>query len=126
MGYPAKNALKTWYREYEQRQDVSVGYARSRLKYSDEQKQLAVDHYLDHDRCIASTLKALGYPCRGTLTSWISELSPQTRKTLVSKGIRTLHSEAFKNAVVIELCMRPISVQASANKLGVDRTTLYN
>jgi hypothetical protein len=49
LGYPTKNALKTWYREYEQQQDVSMGYARSRLKYSEEQKQLAVDHYLDHD-----------------------------------------------------------------------------
>jgi transposase InsO family protein/transposase-like protein len=126
LGYPTKNALKTWCREYEQRQDVSMGYARSRLKYSEEQKQLAVDYYLDHDRCIASTLKALGYPCRGTLTGWISELFPNTRKPLTSKGIRTLHSEAFKNAAVIDLCMRPTSVQASANKLGVDRTTLYN
>jgi len=126
LGYPTKNALKTWYREYEQQQDVSMGYARSRLKYSEEQKQLAVDHYLDHDRCIASTLKSLGYPCRGTLTGWISELFPNTRKPLTSKGIRTLHSEAFKNAAVIDLCMRPTSAQASANKLGVDRTTLYN
>ena len=36
LGYPTKNALKTWYREYEQRQDVSLGYARSRLKYSEQ------------------------------------------------------------------------------------------
>ena len=64
-----------------------MGYARSRLKYSEEQKQLAVDHYLNHDRCIAGTVKALGYPCRGTLTSWIGELAPETRKRLVSKGI---------------------------------------
>jgi putative transposase len=26
LGYPTKNALKTWYREYEQRQDMSTGY----------------------------------------------------------------------------------------------------
>jgi putative transposase len=46
LGYPTKNALKTWYREYEQRQDVSTGYVRSRQKYSEAQKRLAVDHYL--------------------------------------------------------------------------------
>ena len=46
LGYPTKNALKTWYQEYEQRQDVSMGYARSRLKYSAKQKQFAVNHYL--------------------------------------------------------------------------------
>jgi transposase InsO family protein/transposase-like protein len=126
LGYPTKNTLKTWYQEYEQRQDVSMGYARSRLKYSAKQKQFAVDQYLDHGRCITGTIKALGYPCWDTLTSWIGELAPETRKRLVSKGIRAVHSEAFKNAAVIDLCMRPISAQASANKLGVDRTTLYN
>ena len=126
LGYPTKNALKAWYREYEQRQDVSTGYVRSRQKYSEAQKRLAVDHYLDHDRCIAGTIRALGYPSRGLLTSWIDELSPDTKKRLVSKGHRPVRSEAFKNAAVIDLCMRQTSAQATAQKLGVDRTTLYN
>ena len=126
LGYLTKNALKSWYLEYEQRQDLSTGYVRSRLRYSEQQKQSAVNHYLNHDRCIARTVKALGYPSLGTLTKWIGELSPDTRKLLVSKGLRTLHSEAFKNAAVIDLCMRSSSAQESAQKIGVDRTTLYN
>lgn len=126
LGYPTKNALKTWYQEYKLRQDLSTGYVRTRSKYSEHQKQSAVNHYLDHDRCIAGTVKALGYPSLGTLTKWIGELCPDTKKRLVSKGIRTVHSEAFKNAAVIDLCMRPSSAQESAQKLGVDRTTLYN
>ena len=126
LGYPTKNALKTWYREYEQRQDVSTRYVRSRQKYSEAQKQLAIDHYLDHDRCIAGTIKALGYPSRGLLTNWIGELSLETRKRLVSKGTRAVHSEAFKNVAVMDLCTRQKSAQAKAQKLGVDRTTLYN
>jgi putative transposase len=28
LGYPTKNALKGWFREYEQRLDLPVGYAR--------------------------------------------------------------------------------------------------
>ena len=28
LGYPTKNALKTWYSEYEQRNDLSTGYVR--------------------------------------------------------------------------------------------------
>lgn len=68
-GYPTKNTLKTWYREYEQRQDVSTGYVRSRLKYSEEQKQLAVDQYLDHDRCIAGTIKVGGAASTGRCLS---------------------------------------------------------
>jgi hypothetical protein len=65
LGYPTKNALKTWYREYKQRQDVSLGYARSRLKYLEKQNHLAVDHHLDHGRCITGTIKALGIPLSG-------------------------------------------------------------
>ena len=47
LGYPTKNALKSWYREYEQSRDLQVGYVRSEQKYSDEQKQAAAQHYLD-------------------------------------------------------------------------------
>jgi len=42
LGYPTKNALKSWHREYKQSRDLPVGYALSRQKYSDEQKKMAV------------------------------------------------------------------------------------
>ena len=61
LGYPTKNALKTWYREYEQRHNLPAGYVRLPM-YSQAQKDLAVEFYLDHGRCIAVTIKALGYP----------------------------------------------------------------
>ncbi|MBC7620652.1 MAG: hypothetical protein H7293_16990 [Candidatus Saccharibacteria bacterium] len=37
LGYPTKNALKSWYREYDQSRDFRI-YARSSQKYSLEQK----------------------------------------------------------------------------------------
>ena len=61
LGYPTKNSLIGWHSEYERRQDLRVGYSRSGPKYSDEQKHASVKHYLDHDRCVASTIRALGY-----------------------------------------------------------------
>jgi putative transposase len=61
LGYPTKNALKSWHREYEQGGDLSLGFVRSRSKYSAEQQKVAVEHYLNHDRCLAGTRKALGY-----------------------------------------------------------------
>jgi len=64
LGYPTKNSLKTWHREYEQCHDLRAGYVRSRPRYSAAQKKTAVDHYLSHDRCTAVTLRALGYPSR--------------------------------------------------------------
>jgi transposase-like protein len=34
LGYPTKNALKSWHREYEQGGNLRVGHVRSRSKYS--------------------------------------------------------------------------------------------
>jgi len=126
LGYPTKNALKSWYREYEQSRDLQVGYARSMFKYTDEQRQVAVQHYLDHDRCVASTMKALGYPCRETLTTWIDELHPELRQRIVGRAPNVQHSLELKNAAVIELCTRTTSAQKIAQKVAVCRPTLYN
>ena len=84
LGYPTKNSLIGWYREYMREQDLQVGYSRTSGKYSAEQKQIAVQHYLDHDHCMASTLRALGYPCRELLTRW-ALMATQTAPLLASQ-----------------------------------------
>jgi putative transposase len=126
LGYPTKNTLISWYREYEREQDLQVGYSRTPGKYSAELKQLAVQHYLDHDQCIASTLRALGYPCRDLLTRWIDELHPQLRRRMVGRAPNTQHPPEIKNAAVLELCTRTTSALTIAESVGVCRPTLYN
>ena len=126
LGYPTKNSLKGWYQEHEQDRDLRAGYVRSRQKYSDAQKQAAVEHYIDHDRCISSTIKALGYPCREVLTGWIDELHPEIRQRIVGRAPNVQHTMELKNAAVIELCTRTTSAQEIADKLAVCRPTLYN
>ncbi len=125
LGYPTKNALKSWHREYEQGGDLPLGLVRSRSKYSAEQKKVAVEHYLNHDRCLVGTRKALGYPCRDTLAVWLDELHPETRIRIVGKAQGVLLPREAKQAAVIELCTRQVSAQAIAQKLGVTRPTLY-
>jgi len=126
LGYPTKNALKCWYREYEQRLDLPVGYAGRKPKYSQARKEAAVEHYLTHDRCIAATMRALGYPGRGTLTAWVREALPQSRRAVVGSVGRPRYPESMKQAGVIGLCTRRETAQAVAEKLGVCRPTLYN
>lgn len=67
LGYPTKNALKSWHREYERCHDLRTTSKRSKPKYSEAQKKLAVDHDLSHGCCIAASIKALGYPGRASL-----------------------------------------------------------
>lgn len=122
LGYPTKNALKTWYREYEQRLDVPTGYTR-RSKFSQAQKERAVEYYLVHGRCIAATIRSLGYPSRSLLTAWLQERHPQERTHVVGRS-QELAPEA-KQSAVIALCLRPASAQAVADDLGVCRGSLY-
>ena len=46
LGYPTENALKSWYRAYEQGSDLPRGYARTKPKYSPAQRTLARAHRL--------------------------------------------------------------------------------
>lgn len=126
LGYPTKNSLISWYREYEREQDLQVGYSRTSGKYSAEQKQLAVQHFLDHDQCIASTLRAMGYPCRELLTKWIDELHPQLRRRMVGRAPNVQHPLETKNEAVVELCTRTTNALSIAQSAGVCRPTLYN
>ena len=56
LGYPTKNALRSWHREFERSRDLPAGHVRA-SKYSGEQKQLAVDHYLDHGHCMTVSIE---------------------------------------------------------------------
>ncbi len=122
LGYPTKNALKTWYREFEQRHELPAGYVHP-PRYSQAHKQRAVEHYLEHGRCIAATIKSLGYPSRSLLSTWLQELHPQERARVVGRSQEL--APAAKQAAVIAFCMRSASAQAVADDVGVSRGSLY-
>jgi putative transposase len=126
LGYPTKNALKGWWREYEHRRDLAKGYTRPKPKYSQQQKDAAVRHYVDHGRCIAATMKALGYPGRASLTAWVHELNPGLSMRVVGSAQRTPRPAALRQAAVVALCMRQGSAEDVAQDIGVCRETLYN
>ncbi len=122
LGYPTKNALKTWCVEYEQRLDLAAGYARQ-PRYSQAHNERAVEHHRDHGHCIAATIKALGYPSRSLLSAWIHELNPRARAPAVGRSQEP--TPEAKQSAVIALCMRPASAQAVADDVGVSRSSLY-
>jgi len=51
LGYPTKTSLRHWYQEFLERGDLQAGYVRSKQKYSVEQKNAAIEHYMNHGRC---------------------------------------------------------------------------
>jgi transposase-like protein len=125
LGYPTKNALKAWYREFVQDNDLTAGYVRTTAKYSLDQKKVVVDHDLGFGRCLTATAKALGYPYRRTLLAWVVELYPEFSRRVVGKAGRSPLPTESRHAAVIELCTREESARIIAQKVGVSRHTLY-
>ena len=90
LGYPSRGMLPVWYRERleEERTGRQSTRGKRYRRYTDEQKQAAVDHYLGHGRRLKRTMRALGYPkSHELLTAWIDELAPG-RRGLLSRCLR--------------------------------------
>lgn len=125
LGYPTKNALKGWHREYERRQDLPIRSVPRPPKFSAAQRRVALEHYASQGCCISWTLRALGYPGRATLTAWVREAFPETGTVFTGAYGAGNHSDAVKKAAVVGLYSRQESAQALAEKVGVSRPTLY-
>ncbi|SAL49653.1 integrase catalytic region [Caballeronia cordobensis] len=126
LGYPTTKSLERWYHAYERCLDLPRERICLRPRYSAEQKKAATDHYMSHGQCLAATTKALGYPGRGTLVSWLDELHPDRKKRALGKTSGSRYAPEFRQTAVIDLCIRRESAEAIAKKIGVSRPTLYN
>ena len=82
LGYPSRGMLARWHRAWVEAGcdgGGSLDDGRGE-RYTFEQKRAAVDHYLQHGRCLRRTLRALGYPSHEVLARWIDELEPGRRR----------------------------------------------
>ena len=76
LGYPPSNhTLKLWVKEYEQNGDLHRFYIKTSI-YTEEQRNAAIQYYIEHGRSKSRTVKALGYPTRQQLTEWIKQDLP--------------------------------------------------
>lgn len=74
-GYPSREALRMWHRDWLDEQGTGVSSQRGEryARYTEEQKRAAVDHYLTHGRRASRTMRQMGYPSKEVLASWIDE-----------------------------------------------------
>ena len=125
LGYPNRGSLRNWFREFEESGDLHAGKARPR-SFSDEQARAAVDHYLEHGKSLARTMRAMGYPkSRATLAAWVDELAPGQRREVRSGGCYA-HSYEDKVDAVVALETRDKPAAEVASERGVTRETLYS
>lgn len=62
LGYPSRVTLRNWWKEYQVSGDEFLEREHRRPRYSDEEKQGAVDHHLEHGKSLARTIRAMGVP----------------------------------------------------------------
>ena len=124
LGYPDRKTLPKWYRIYLEEQKTGILNDRDQKvsKYSLEEKQAAVDYFLDHGQSISRTVRVMGYPSRETFRIWCKELAPGTYRK--HKGSIKYTHEQRRDAVEA-LCSREGSVKEVVNTRGVTRATLY-
>jgi transposase-like protein len=119
LGYPTKNTVKQWAREFESAGALHERCRRHPPRYSEEQKRAAVGYYLEHGRSMQRTVRALGYPHKATLKEWLDEALPE-RRGLHSTGLSHPKVELTieqKQADVVDLVSRDGPSQGSCGKI---------
>jgi transposase InsO family protein/transposase-like protein len=124
LGYPTRKLVVQWYKQYLAEQETGVVRDRYRRgpKYTPEQQQAAVSHYLEHGRNLSRTVRVLGYPSRCVLLQWCDQLAPGRRR---GKASVVQFTAEQKREAVVALCSRKGSAQTIATEVGSSRYSLY-
>lgn len=126
LRYPNHHMLAKWFKEYESTGDLHKNSHRERKsKFSDEQKQAALQFYQEHGCSITLTINTLGYPGESTLKRWLNEAFPNRKKHCIAGGAVIKCSQEKKEQAAIDLCSRSESAAEVAQRHGVSRVTLY-
>ena len=69
LEYPCRATLYAWYEEY-LANGCRMPSISAHRRYAEDQKRAAIDHFFEHGRCLARTMRALGYPSQELLGAW--------------------------------------------------------
>lgn len=97
IGYPCRVTLYAWHKEY-LANGCDIPPMSNHRRYTEEQRRAAIDHFFEYGRCLARTMRALGYPSQELLAVWIDELESDRR--LKRSGTKRLPHEDKQRAVV--------------------------
>jgi len=123
LGYPTMETLRLWYKEYliEQQTGIVHPIRAWKVKYSPNQKQEAVEHYLNNGRNCKLTMRELGYPSQKVLEKWIDEIAPGQRHRY--KNRVNLSKEQMR-AAVLDYCSGKCSAQEISESCGIHPDTV--
>lgn len=125
LGYPSRNALRQWVKEFERDGDLHKRHKR-KSKFSKEEREFAVNHYLEHGKLITKTIRAIGYPNRYTLSQWLKEDIEGYMSRPIAKSSKEEYTDSEKKEAVIDLMVRDKSAKKIADDYGITPVTLYH
>ena len=125
LGYPSRNMLRQWVREFETEGKLHKKHKR-KSKFTAEERRYAVNYYLEHGKSINKTIRAIGYPNRYTLSMWLKEDVEGYHSRPIAKSSKEVYTDDDKKEAVIDMVIREQSVNNIADCYGVTRFTLYN
>ena len=124
LGYPSRGSLWMWHKDRleEERTGVPSRRGERYRRYTDGQKQAAVDHYLEYGRRPGRTMRMLGYPkSKELLMAWIDELAPGQRKLRHGPV-----PEELKRKAVVAVASGRLKSREAAAELGVEASVVRN
>ena len=122
LGYPDESNISRWVKEYERDHDLHehrVHYS----KYTDAEKQRAIEYYYTHGQNGLQTVKALGYPSRSLLSLWVKENPREAEKDCKKRKDYVRCSEEQREQAVLESC-KGTTLKAIAETYGVSKAAV--
>ena len=125
LGYPDRRVLQKWYKDYVECGNKVIITNSRKSKYSAQDRNKAVNFYLNHGKNISLTTKELGYPCRSVLSNWICEdVKNHTPCSLKGKSV-VKYTEDERKEAALEVAIREEIVNDISNKTNASRASLY-
>ena len=124
LGYPNRKMLRIWYKKYLKTNSCERKQRRS--KYSENDRKIAVEHFLNHGRNATYTRKVLGYPSRQIMTKWICEDVKDYKPSPLKGKHFVKYSQEEKKEAALDVALREKNVSKMAKDKDVSRSTLYN
>ncbi len=118
LGYPSRQMLYNWYKEFKSTGELRDANGGRRSKYTNEQRREALKYYCEHGRSVSQTIKALGFPRLSTLKDWVRDEFADEITHCVSYKNLIRYPEETKEQAVIRLCAGESSVSEIASELG--------
>lgn len=120
LGYPTRQTLYQRYREPQN--PIAPDQAKEKWPhYTRRQKQVAVDHYLDHGRNLAKTTKGLGCPSISGLKKWMDDIVPGKREC---QRKQLTYSENQRIDAVPDLAQK--TAHEIAGEIGSSTASVYD